>query len=838
MRMSEITLNTVRLYTEDDPYEVNTDNRPLVDIISNVELINTYLGNFGFYKEAAADPANTPVGGFTLNTCACIANNGLLEPIDITQSAAEFDYSKYPIVLVVDYNPTTAMYSCLTFSASYNINSKFPPFLATSVGNPIMVGLGGILVDSYYFNQYYSSSAYQNLIVGRISSVDTITFGGNQVGILGDNFFLGKDRDDSTTGLTTITRNNSESNVIFKSVNVDTVGCPYMFGEIQSAYIPSTSLNQLAVPLFFTNNTISYNQSTGTFLDADLNSKLNEIHFAGPTLSPSSSQDSIYNTAGVNIQSLTNFATKYLLHDAAFSNNLSEASQSISSNLLFTFQNSTQTTLATQFPSVLRSIGSAINQGTGIPNSLLPASSTTISGLTFDTYRGTGAYIGAIKDNPVGITRPTTADDTSLAQSTDFSTINMSDLANSCTLLIHAHSDDDTVLSNLMLAANGYVVLSGDYGVHYSPLATKDSEIANKAYVDSALASITNSSTQTIPLGGNAASSPITGQLYFDVTASAVSTSQVLQFNTVGTSDILSAYPVRFIDSSASPDPSGMMLLNFATSAASSSTATGWNGYEGVNKGFLQSYVSSVISGGNSNPYVSLAGSGGTGTVSQKITSPLEISNTLTLDDDLFFTSQATTIHFGNGSGDGTILFENISPAYTVKLETSSTIDGDSNSTLTTKDYVDNSVEVVTNTIPNIWASWQELPLTSGGIVANAAPTTHSTTFSSFIATTGSGFTAVKACNVRVKFNAFVNSTDYLLQVCLYQNGNIISTTGCGNTTTAAGVSMGYYTMNIDTIVSCEQNDILYFTVAQNYAVKSTGALTTFNTSGYMMVLK
>ena len=517
--MSEITLNTVRLYTTDDPYEVNTDNRPLVDIMSNVDLINNSLGNFGFYIEALADPANTPVGGFTLNTCACIMNNGLLEPIDITLSAAEVDYQNYPLVLVVDYNPTTALYGCLTFSASYSINSKFPPFLTTSIGNPVMVGLGGVLVDSYFFNQFYSGSAYQNLVVGRISSVSTMTFGGNQVSVLGDNYFVAKNRDDSTTGLTTVTRNDATSNVVFKSVSVDTVGCPYVFAEFQNAYIPQNFLTQLATPVFFTNNSINYNQSSGTFLDTNLNSKLNEIHFAAPTLSPSNAQDSIYNSAGINIASLTTFTDQFLLHSAAYSNALTETSQTISSTLQFAFQpvpvdtTQTQTVLAAQFPSITRSIGTGINQNTGIPNALLPTTDTSISGVTFDNYQGVGSYIGTILDNPTGITRPTALQDESLAQSTNFSTVNMSDLAGSCTLLINANSDDTTVLSNIVVSANGYVVLSGDYGVHYSPLATIDSEIANKAYVDSQVATVTNASTQVVPLTGTSATAPISGML-------------------------------------------------------------------------------------------------------------------------------------------------------------------------------------------------------------------------------------------------------------------------------------------------------------------------------------
>ena len=829
--MSEITLNPVRLYTEDDIYEMNTDNRPLVDIMSNINLLNSTLSDLGFYIEAQANPETEPVGGFPINTCVSISNNNLLSPIDISKTAAEIDYTKFPIVLVVDYNATTSTYKCLAFSALYNLSDKFPAFLLTSVGNPVMIGLGGQLVDSFFYDQYYATQTYQKLTVGKIASVNSLTFGGNQVGILGDNFYLNKNRDDSTTGLLTVVRDNQDSNVVLKTVNVDTVGCPYVFGEIQSSFMPEYSLTQLPVPIFFTNSTINYDQTSGLFLDSNLEVKLNELHFASPLLSPTSAQDSIYSSAGVTVGSLTSFTNQYLLHSSDYSTPLSEESQAISTNLVFGFQASTQLTLAAQFPDVTRSIGTAINQATGIPSSLIPSNTTQISGTTFGTYGQLGAFIGTVVDDPTNVTRMSVTDETTLAQTSGFNTVKLSDMTGSSNLLINNFSDDSSVLANIIVSTNGYLILNGDYGVHVCKKPVFDSEIANKIYVDTAVKSISNTSAQFIPLGGSTSTAPITGSLIFDVTANTTSTSQVMQFTSLVSADIASSTPVRFVDSSSTPNSSGLTVVNMYTTASVVSTDPGWNDFEAVNKSYLKSYVNTVISGSPTSPYLTLAGAqnaGGDKTFSGHLTA----TGAITLNPlNGIISSTCETIHF-----------ENLGGSDAVKLMTGSTTDADGDQILTTKDYVD-AKTAAASANSNIWASWNTSDY-STGILQNAAPdypvdSTYSPYFSITSGPNGTQvFVVNTACNLHIKMSAFMISSDYIVQISLLKNNVTIGTTGAGTSSTAAGVSTNYNSMDIDVITSCSIGDTLTFSLVQNYPVKSSGVLTSLSASGYFMVVK
>ena len=96
--MSKIKLNPVRLFTDDDLYETDVDNRPILDLESNINIMNDQLDKLGFFVEAQAGPDEEPAGGFTINTCAYIGSNSLLYPINISKSIAEIDYSKYPII--------------------------------------------------------------------------------------------------------------------------------------------------------------------------------------------------------------------------------------------------------------------------------------------------------------------------------------------------------------------------------------------------------------------------------------------------------------------------------------------------------------------------------------------------------------------------------------------------------------------------------------------------------------------------------------------------------------------------------------------------------------------
>jgi hypothetical protein len=842
--MSTLSLLPVRYYNETDIYDVSVDNRPLYDIVSNLQLLNNQLGNLGFYIEAKANPETEPVGGFTKNTCACIRENSLLFPVDITKPVSEIDYSKFPIVLVVDKDSKTNIYKCLSFSILYKVNDKLQAFLKTSVGNTLKVGFGGVLTDYFYYNQYCGGKGYQDITVGKILSTTEITFGGNQVGVLSDNNFLQKNYDDSTSGLVTVVRDNKESAIVLKTININTVNSPYVFAEYQSSHKPQFATSQSAVPVFFTNNDLVYNQVTGEFLDLDLDSKLNELHFKSPIISSSSNQDKIYQSAGVTVGSLFDFAKNNLVHTASFSEAIPELEQSISTSLNFKFSTANTQTLVAQFPSVTRSIGNSVNQTTGITSALIPTLGVNpISGITFGDYSdyGLGVYLGLVQDTSVGVTRPTETDERALAEATKFKTVTLTDLSNSSTLLLHAKSGSE-LLSNLALSADGYVILSGSHGVHVLKQPVLDSEVCNKKYTDSLFASISDSTVQKVSLSGTSEGNAIAGIFEFNVTT-LTDSSTVLKFNTLGHTDIYSSSPIRFIDSTDAPQ---LQVLKIYTTSAHFSD-DGWDALDAVNKGYLKTYVDGAIISSAITPMVTVGG-----TVLQDITGPKSFTNFLTLADsshngrvlsidtvavNAIIDTSSKYINFVD-TADFLLLGDETVP--TIKLRTGGTTQSDDIHTVTSKGYVDDLVANVRSNNQDIWGSWDYKPTGDGGLVSNDAPDLFSDYFNDFlVAAVDEGvFKALRDCILHVKLNVVLDASDYSVIIDLQKQGKTIAKTVGGATTSAIGSVSGLWTMTIDTIVSLKLNETLQFRMVKNSADKASGAIRELASYGNITVIK
>jgi hypothetical protein len=538
---SKVTLNTVNYYNASDIYEYNSDNRPLYNISSNVDLLNSVIASAGFYQEISADPETEPVGGFLPLTCAYVGYNGLLHPIDISQAITVIDYATVPIYLI-----TAALgnsnYKALSFSSTITISNLYNSFLSTSTGNALKVGPGGALVDEVYFDLYYSGYNYQNLFVGKILTSNTISFGGNQVSVLSDNRFIAKNINDSTTGLLTKYIDNSVTSVSDFGVLVNTTNSAYPFiayvnqvGYASSVASLTASSFSSTVPVYFSSSQLTTNQD-GTFAVANVESLLDELHFASPALAADLLSNDKLGTAGVNIRTLYGFTQNYMLHSQNLSTNLSELSQNISTSLYFNSSAATSTIgLFAQFDAISTSYGQTATSITGA--TLSPFLTTTAMsyshGISFGTFKsnGLGAFIGYITNT-----------DTTLNY-LDASTSNVvSTLVGSSTLSI---SNKNSANNAIISFDTDMIVLNTSIGAYYKNTASNALEITNKAYVDSAVNALTSSIANMIPLAGNSSSNPITGSLYTDVTSNSDS-STVMLFNTMSVTNIASANPVQF----------------------------------------------------------------------------------------------------------------------------------------------------------------------------------------------------------------------------------------------------------------------------------------------------
>lgn len=732
-----INFKPISVYQEFDPYDIDVDNRPLLDIQDNISEIASLLGDLGFYSEIQADPSMEPAGGFTPFTCACVYSNNLLQPIDISKSIFIIDYATYPIVLVLGpKNSTTKTYPCLFFSAGITLSNKFASFVPGSQGRLLAVGPGGELVDQMYYNLANASKGYQTLYVGKILGPTSIVFGGNQVSILGNNFYLAKNRDDTTSGLITVQRSNADSNTVFKAINVNELNSLNPYAEyINSSVFPNNS-SASPSPVYFSISQLPFDQSTGSFIiqSQSLEASLNELHFSTPTISTyngagtgaTQAQIQTYLTAGVNVRSLLDFASVNTIHAPSYSNNVFEVGQGISTKLFFMDRPKIASSdpdipIGIQYNSPIASIGSVISASSNQPSSIIPLVDTT--GITISDYFNTaGGYIGGIQDtgyNADGSTRITPAADAAKQASAGFmgsgilnnatktfinSSIN--DYSNSFTLLISTKSTTATP-SNIAINTDGYLNLSSVNGTLVNKMPVLDTEITPKIYVDNAVYNVTTSANSKIPLTGttdttdSTISTPVTGVVAFDVRGNANSLTQVLKFDSNTSADILSSFPVHFFDSTGSTYQKvfaeNTAFVNFPDTANLSGNK------ELVNKDFLVRYVvSSVIGAG----YVTTAEVAGvpqiisgdkniTGlfsfqnsTTNTASTSNFELNNTTTPGAPITFTVASNTV--------ANVILDNSNPVLTINSVNPiqlnlSTQPTDPDLSLVTKDYVDKS---------------------------------------------------------------------------------------------------------------------------------------------------
>ena len=715
-----ITLKPISIYQELEPYDVDVDNRPLLDIQDNLSTIADILNSSGNYMEIAADPSQEPAGFFTPFTCACIYSNNLLIPIDISKPITELDYSAFPIVLVLNYNPDTKLYACLAFSAGIALTNKFTSFVPGSEGRLLRVGPGGEIVDQLYYDLAHASKGYQALYVGKILTTSSIVFGGNQVNVIGNNYYLGKNRNDATSGLITVQRSLSDSNIVFKSITINDTNAILPFAEFVNASSDSNFISETGIPVYFSNSQLSTDQSTGAFLDPSLESRLNEVHFQTPALTSLSGSNQAYLTAGVNLRSLLDFNATNLIHTDAFSNTVSELSQTMSTKLIFSMRDKSltgyiDTPIGVLIPAVSRSIGNNINGITNQPDAIIPSSDTT--GFTLGDYFGVGgAFIGGINDvSSLATTRPTPTDDQATQTATGVITSNIiTQYSDGFTLLISTQSTSN-VPSNLALSSDGYLSLSSVNGIlTNAKTPVLDLELTSKKYVDTQVAQVAASDSGKVPLSGTIVDSNITGSLFIDVSGNTSSNTKAIVLNGVNFTEISSYQPVQLTDAS-STNPSGFAYIYADTAPGLVIPSTTPDKYQLVTKEFLGLYVSSISSGAwvSSGSSESDAGTQQTvyGTKTFVSSDPTAFIAQSTASSNITIATEDSGGHVGTsvgftvagpGTDNGTLTINNgIKP---VLLERSSNVDpttGDPGNSIVTLDGVN-------TLLSNIEAGWNK----------------------------------------------------------------------------------------------------------------------------------
>lgn len=696
---SKVTLNTVGYYTATDIYEYNSDNRPLYNISSNIDLLNGVIATAGFYQEISADPETEPVGGFLPLTCACVGYNGLLQPIDISQPITTIDYSKVPVYLITS-SLGSSNYKAISFSSTITISNLYNSFLSTSTGNALKVGPGGALVDEVYFDLYYSGYNYQNLFVGKILTPNTISFGGNQVSVLSDNRFISKNINDSTTGLLTKYIDNSVTSISDFGVLVNTTNSAYPFvtyvnqvGYTSSTSSLSSSSFSSTVPVYFSGSPLVANQD-GTFAVANVESLLDEVHFASPVVAADLLSDDKLGTAGVNIRTLYGFTQNYMLHSQNLSTNLSELSQNISTSLYFNSSASTSTIgIFAQFDAITASYGQT---ATSITGSTLASFLTTTAmsyshGISFGTFKsnGVGAFIGYITNT-----------DTTLNY-LDSSTSNIvSTLVGSSTLSI---SNKNSTSNAIVSLDTDMIIFNTSIGAYYKNTASNALEITNKLYVDSAVNAITSSIANMIPLAGNSSSNPITGSLYIDVTSNSDS-STVLLCNTLSLTNIASANPVQFLALTSS-GIGGLQTVRGLTTQ--DSTFSNTNDLTTVS--WVQWYV-----GTNTIAGPAILANNQTFTGNNIFNKSITINNDTPITINSLDNSQSSIV-----CNSPSLLFSSASNStFRLYMDPSISItSADATNTILNKGYLDNNLDTLVESIlgPSISASWDRATVNLNG---------------------------------------------------------------------------------------------------------------------------
>ncbi len=599
-----INLKPINIYKEQEPYDVDVDNRPLLDIQDNISEIVSILESFGCYSEIAADPSSEPAGGFSPFTCACVYSNSLLVPINIAKPISTIDYSKYPIVLVLNYNTDTKTYGCVSFSANIKLSSKFASFVPGSEGRLLRVGPGGELVDQLYYDLAHAAKGYQALYVGKILTNNSISFGGNQVSVLGNNYYLAKNRNDTTSGLITVQRGNTDSNIIFKSININQTGSVYNFAEFVNTSSSPYSLSESPIPVYFSSTQLAYDQSTGIFTSPTLETYLNEVHFNTPSINSLTNSNQAYLTAGVNVRGLLDFNATNVIHTLSYSNNSGELTQDLSTKLIFTQRDKVlisdpEAPVGLGLPNKTKSIGVSISSTTNQPDNIVP--NTDTNGITFGDFLNTnGAYFGGISDNsldPAAVSRPA-IDVDQLAQTvTGVVTSNIiTDYSDGFTLLL-ASKSTTTTLSNIALQADGYINLSSTKGILTNAKTPQlDLELTSKIYVDQLVNQVKSSDSNKIPLTGTSDVN-VTGNIVIDVSGNLSSNTNVFTFTGINWVDIASTNKLRILDAPGSTTFQAV----YANSTPGNVLPVDTERFQLVNKEFLGAYVTYALSSGTSS---------------------------------------------------------------------------------------------------------------------------------------------------------------------------------------------------------------------------------------------
>lgn len=599
-----ISLKPISLYQELEPYDVDVDNRPLLDIQDNIAQLASILESTGSYLELSADPSLEPAGKFSPFTCAAIYSNSLLIPIDISKAISDVDYSTLPIVLILSYLEATKTYACISFSAGIKLSSKFASFVPGSEGRLIRVGPGGELIDQVYFDLAWATKGYQALYVGKILGPTSIVFGGNQINILGNNYYLGKNRNDMTSGLVTVQRSSKESNIIFKAVNLNETNSPYNFAEYVNTSASNYPLSEAPIPVYFSSAQLSYDQSTNTFLGAGgLENYLNEVHFKTPSVTAMSGSEERQATSGVNVRSMVDFANTNLVHSSYFSNNISEVAQYLSTKVIFenrpkTAPGELDVPMGVQLANKITSVGVNINSTTNLPNTLIPTVDTT--GVTFGDFYGIGgAWFGSIQDSsldPGAASRPTVTDDQAANDKTTnakvISSNIITDYSDGFTLVLAAKSNS-AVPSNLVFSADGYLNLSSGKGIltnQRTPVL--DLELTSKYYTDQQINRLASLDSNKVPLTGTITDYPVSGTLVFDVSSNIDSQTNVLTLKGINYIDITSEQPLHFRPSFGSTDHQ-IVYANSSTGL----TPSGAELFELANKSYVVAYANNLFNG-------------------------------------------------------------------------------------------------------------------------------------------------------------------------------------------------------------------------------------------------
>lgn len=674
--MSKLTLPQIRYYTENDIYEFSVDNRPLTDLSDSIDVLNSSIDLFGFYKELAANPETEPSQGFTMFTCAYIGPNSRLYPINIYNSVFLIDYSKVEIVLIVG-KTDTGNYKCLTFSSDIQV-SKSPTFSSSAIGLIAKVGQGGVIFDELSFERLYATGVYQNITVGKILNSTNIAFGGNQVTAVGNNRFLSKNLDDVSSGNVTWNRTNTKSSIFFSGTLENGLNSPYPYGEFK-LYNSTGFVRNL--PIYFTNKELTSDSVTGLFTDADFFSRLNEVHFASPLVNIQDEQDVKYLSTGVNIDSLLGYTNSFLLRNSSWSRISGDVleqsigtslklSQEGSNNLFISLSGSVDGKSSIGDTNVI-SIGGKSNSY-GLPENLFSPLLTQVRGLVLDGFEenvGVGAYVGILQNNISSIEIPLPEDERY---------IKYSEMLSGKSLLIYHKNSLSTAkgAANIFMYSDGYTVLSARGGVHCPADPVLSTELVNLGFLQRTLNS---SSSTALSVEGNDLNNPIVNSLSFDV-ANSVEPNVIFKWNSFSEARIISSTPVEFRATQTTYQTVRGTIPNDTSPIASNNDLT--------TRGYVHYFVAQALTGGSQGLFI-------TTNTDQAIHAQKTFNKTTIFNSDPLNVDTPIILFASNSAqvlklkvNVPVVGFEYAADTYS-KLLTSPTSTTDLSTTVTSKSYVD-----------------------------------------------------------------------------------------------------------------------------------------------------